>query len=106
MAVDLEITGHLELSLDDERVIDVTGHGSRIRAEIGTFGPTRPGLRFIGSSVLLTRRLARVLHARKLSLAITRGGETVVEIGTGVPSNPLARLFGFARVRVFRKKGS
>ena len=106
MAADVEITGHLELSLDDERVIDVTGHGSRIRAEIGTFGPKRPGLRFIGSSALLTRRLARILHARKLTLAITREGETVVEIGSGVASNPIARLFGFARVRVYRKKAS
>ncbi len=106
MAADVEITGHLELSLDDNRVIDVTAHGSRIRAEIGSFGPKRPGLRFIGSSALLTRRLSRVLHARKLTLAITREGETLAEIGAGVPSNPIARLFGFGRVRVYRKKSS
>jgi len=104
VAANVEITGHLELSLDDEHVIDVTAQGSRISAEIGTFGPKRPGLRFIGSSALLARRLSRVLHARKLTLAITREGKTLAEIGAGVPSNPIARLLGFGRVRVFGKK--
>jgi hypothetical protein len=104
VAANVEVTGHLELSLDDERFIDVTAHGSRIRAEIGTLGPKRPGLRFIGSSALLARRLSRVLNARKLTLAITREGETVAEIGAGVPGNPIAKLLGFGRVRVFGKK--
>ncbi|GAC1398589.1 MAG: hypothetical protein NVS2B8_03020 [Vulcanimicrobiaceae bacterium] len=104
MTSDVEITGHLELSLDDDRVVDVTGHGSRIRAEIGELGPKRPGLRFVLSSAMLARRLARVLHARTLTLSITRNGEPLVELGAGVSGSPLARLFGFRGIRVFGKK--
>lgn len=104
MAVDVEITGHLELTLDDDATIDVTAHGSRVRAEIGDFGPRRPSLRLVRSSAQLARRLSRVLDARTLTLSITRHGETLVEIGSGVRGGPLARLLGLSRVRVYWKK--
>ena len=100
----VEITGHLELSLDDEHTIDVTAQGTRIRAEIGDFGANRPGLRLVRSSAMLARRLSRVLHARHLTLSITRNGASLVDIGAGVSGSPLARLFGFSRVRVYWKK--
>jgi len=104
MRHDVELTGRLELLLDDERMIDVTAHGSRIRAEIGDAGPKRPGLRFIRSTAILARRLARLLHARKLTLSITRHGEPFLEIGAGVSAHPLARVLGFSRVRMYGKK--
>ncbi|GAC1310652.1 MAG: hypothetical protein NVS2B3_17500 [Vulcanimicrobiaceae bacterium] len=103
MAADVEITGRLELTLDDAATIDVTAHGSRVRAEIGDLAPRRPSLRFVASSAQLARRLSRVLHARTLTLSITRHGETIVEIGSGVRGGPVARLFGLSRVRVFWK---
>ncbi len=104
MKSDVEVTGRLELTLDDAHTIDVTAHGSRIRAEVGDIGPKRPGLRFVASSAILARRLARVLHARTLTLSITRGGEPLVEMGAGVTGQPLARLLGLSRVRVYWKK--
>lgn len=100
MPSDVEITGHLELMLDDDATIDVTAYGSRVRAEIGDLGPIRPSLRFVRSSATLARRLSRLLHARTLTLTITRHGEPFVEIGSGVNGGPLARLFGLSRVRV------
>ncbi len=104
MAADVEITGHLELTLDDSATIDVTAHGSRVRLEIGDLGPRRPSLRLVRSSATLARRLARVLHARRLTLSITRHGAPLVEIGSGVVGGPIARLFGLSRVRVYRKR--
>jgi len=101
---DVEITGHLELTLDDAHTIDVTAHGSRIRAEVGDIGPKRPGLRFVASGAVLARRLSRVLHARTLTLSITRDGEPLVDIGAGVTGHPLGRLLGLSRVRVYWKK--
>lgn len=100
---DVEITGHLEIALEDRGIVDVTAHGSRIRAEIGDFTLARPGLRLVRSSALLARRLARVLAARALTLAVTRRGEPLVELGAGVEAHPLARLIGWARVRVHRR---
>ena len=104
MRHDVEITGHLEIALEENRVVDVTAHGSRIRAEIGDLARVRPGIRLLGSGALLARRLARVLAARALTLAITRNGEPLVELGDGIRSHPLARLVGLARVRVHRRK--
>lgn len=104
MTGDVEITGHLEVTLDDSATIDVTAHGSRVRLEIGDLGPRRPTLRFVRSSARLARRLARLLHERKLTLSITRHGAPFVEIGSGVVGGPLARLLGLARVRVYRKR--
>lgn len=104
MKRDLEITGRLELSLDDAHSIDVTAHGSRVRAEIGDLAPKRLGLHFIRSTATLAGRLSRILHARTLTLTITRDGVPFAELGTGVRSYPLARLFGLSRVRVYWKR--
>jgi len=104
MASDVEITGHLELTLDDDATIDVTAHGSRVLAEIGDLGPRRPSLRLVRSSIELARRLARFLHARTLTLTITRRGTPLVEIGSGVRGGLLARVLGLSRVRVYWKR--
>lgn len=101
---DVEITGHVELSLDGERTIDVTAHGSRIRAEIGAFAPGRPGLRLVRSSAQLARRLSRVLAARELTLSLTQDGKPLADLGAGVTGSPLARLLGFSRVRVYWRR--
>lgn len=98
----VEIVGHLELTLDDSSVIDVTAHGSRVRLEIGDLAPRRPTIRLVRSSATLARRLAKVLHARKLTLSITRNGAPFIELGSGVVGGPIARLFGLSRVRVHR----
>ncbi|GAC1302651.1 MAG: hypothetical protein NVSMB19_12090 [Vulcanimicrobiaceae bacterium] len=82
----------------------MTAHGSRVRAEIGDLGPRRPSLRLVRSSAILARRLSHALHARTLTLTITRHGEPLLDLGCGVRGGPLARLLGFSRVRLYRRK--
>ena len=101
---DVEITGHLELTLDDHATIDVTAHGSRVRAEIGDLGLHRPSLRLLRASAMLARRLSRLLHARTLTLTVTRFGEPLIDVGAGIRGGPLARLLGFSRVRVYWRR--
>jgi hypothetical protein len=102
VAAALELTGTLQLSLDDV-TIDVTAFGSRVRVEIGDFEPGRPTLRLVRSTSTLARRLASALDARRLTLVITRHGKPLVELGAGVRGGRLARALGFGRVRVHRR---
>ena len=97
----LEVMGALRLTVDD-RTIDVTAMGSRVRAEIGELPNVRPSVRLVASSFTLARRLSRALDATDLTLVITRDGRTVAELGSGVRGGALATMLGIARVRVVR----
>ncbi|MBD5653857.1 MAG: hypothetical protein IAI50_01600 [Candidatus Eremiobacteraeota bacterium] len=103
MANVVEISGSLQLSID-EREIDVTAFGSRVRVEIGDLAPARPTFRFVRSTSQLARRLARALNERRLTLVVTRHGSPVVELGSGVRGGALARILGLGRVRVYRRR--
>jgi hypothetical protein len=97
----LEVTGSVTLTVDG-RTIEVTGTGTRVRAEIGGLDAGRPSLRLATSGYALARRLSRALDARALTVEITRDGRTVAELGAGVRGGTLARLLGIARVRIVR----
>ena len=104
MPSDVEITGHLELTLEDEATIDVTAYGSRVRCEIGDLASRRPTLRLVGSTAVLAKRLARLLDASALTLTLTRNGKPFADLGSGVRGGPLASILGFSRIRVYWKK--
>ncbi len=101
MARGLEVSGFLQVTIDD-RTIDVTAEGSRVCAEIGDIASGRPSLRLAIAGFTLVRRLARVLDDRALSLHVTRDGRPVLELGAGVRSGTLARIFGVSNVRIVR----
>jgi hypothetical protein len=93
----LELEGLLRITGEKGETIDLTGEGSRLRADIGSLSVRRPTLRLVRSSLVLVRRLARLLTQRKLTLLVTRG---VHAICGGV----VERLLRMPRVRIFRRK--
>jgi hypothetical protein len=95
----LELSGALEVSLDD-RTIAVTGSGPWVRAEIAALDGVRPTLRMARSGLVLARRLSRALDRAELRLVITRNGRTLAELGAGVRGGRFSRLFGLSRVRI------
>ncbi len=101
MARVVEVSGALHVTLD-ERTIEVTADGSRVRAEIGDIATGRPSIRLAASSFVLARRLSRSLDRSALTLVITRAGVEVAELGAGVRGGRLARFLGMPNVRVRR----
>jgi hypothetical protein len=99
----LEVSGFLQVTIDD-RTIDVTAEGSRVRAEIGDMASGRPSLRLAITGFTLVKRLARALDDRALSLLVTRDGRPVLELGSDVRSGTLARIFGVRHVRIVRDR--
>ena len=100
----LELAGELVLTAETGRTIALTANGSRVRLEVGDVPKRRTTLRLLRSSLTLARRLSRALHDRSLTLVVTRDGEPLFEIGTGVTGGLLARLLGIACVRLYRPK--
>ena len=98
------MTGRLVVTLDDDRALEVIGHGSRLRVDIGPLGRRLRSLRLLRSAAILARRLAPMLHRRTLTLVVTRNGDLFVDLGAGVDGGPIARLFGLSHVRVYRKR--
>lgn len=101
----LAFDGRLDFADELGRTVVLSGDGSRIVAEIGAFGRPKPNLRLIGSTIVLLRRASRALDDGALSLAVTRDGETLFEIGRGVRPSTFARLLGIRRL-AFGKKST
>jgi hypothetical protein len=99
----VEVSGALQLELDGRR-IDVAATGSRLSAEISSLAAPRPTLRLIASTLTLARRLSRTLDEFGLTFALTRDGRPVLELGAGVRSHAIAKLFGFRRIRLYRRR--
>lgn len=99
----LELEGDLEFTAENGHRIALSAHGSNVRLELGPVPGQRTTLRLLRSSVTLVRRLSRVLQNRSLTLVITREGEPLIELGTGVTGQAVARLFGMSRVRFYRR---
>jgi len=98
----VEISGALQLELDGRR-IDVAATGSHVSAEVGRLRAPRLSLRLISSSITLARRLARALDESGLTFTVTRAGRPMLELGAGVRSRGIAKLFGFRHVRIYRR---
>jgi hypothetical protein len=100
----LELEGLLRITGEKGETIDLTGEGSRLRADIGSLSVRRPTLRLVRSSLVLVRRLARLLTQRKLTLLVTRAGDPLVELGAQARGGVVERLLRMPRVRIFRRK--
>lgn len=103
MARGLEVSGFLQVTVDD-RTIDVTADGSRVRAEIGDLASGRPSLRHALSGLTLARRLSRLLDESAITLLVTREGRPIAELGSGVRGGALARFLRVPRVRIVRSR--
>jgi hypothetical protein len=95
----LEVVATLQMTVDD-RTIDLTADGSRVRVEIGDLTIGRWSPRLATSGFALVRRLSRVLVASQMTLHVTRNGRQIVELGAGVRGGAVARLLGIACVRI------
>ena len=100
----VEFDGLIRITGQGGESIDVTGEGSRLRADVASFSVGRPTLRLVSSSFGLVRRLARVLTRRKLTLLVTRSGEPFVELGAEARGGVAERLLRMPRVRIYRRK--
>ena len=96
----LAVEGSLTIE-GDASTIEITAADGRVRAEIGAL-PVRRTFRLLRSSATLARRLSRELGVHRTTFVVTRGGKAVLEIGHGVRSSPILRLFGLGHVRVRR----
>ena len=100
----VEFDGLVRLTGEGGESIDVTGDGSRLRADIGSVSVKRPTLRLVASSFVLVRRLARLLTRRKLTLFVTRSGEPLVELGAETRGGVAEQLLRMPRVRFYLRK--
>ena len=99
----LELDGTLQITAPDGLRVDVSATGATVRAEIHSLALRRPSLRLVRSSLVLARRVARMLDRQKLTLILTRDGKPLAELGAGVRGGLGARLLGLSRVRFYRR---
>ncbi len=95
----------MRLTVDD-RHIDLTCRGTNMRAEVGDLPIGKMSLRTARSNYVIARRISRFLVRASLTVEITRHGRTVLKLGAGVQSSPLARILGIANVRLVRGNGA
>ncbi len=93
----------LQVTAPNGVTIDVSAEGSTVRAEVNLPEPRRPTLRLVRSSVVLARRLARMLDRQNLTLLVTREGKPLADFGAGVEGGLGARLLRMRRVRFYRR---
>ncbi len=101
----LELDGKLEFASGDERM-RVVATRTEIAVELIGISPLAVVFRRPRSTRRTLRRIGAALVAAGLTLTVTRGRVRILELGSNVRTDVLARAVGVPHLTLFRKYGA